>query len=245
MFEHKMRMRRRPKIAITTRLEVSTNRFYLARDYMEGVEAAGGTPILVSLIPNEDYIASVMEDVDGVLLPGSDSDVDPQIYGEQPHPKLGAVVPEKDATDLMVLAEAERLNLPVFGICFGMQSLNVSRGGTLIQDIDAQIENPLKHQQGAPRDRDSHAITIEEGSRLAALTDGLGEVRVNSHHHQSVAKIGENLKVTATAPDGVIECIEDTRNDRSVIGVQWHPELSWKANYLSSALFRDFVSRCG
>lgn len=211
---------------------------------MEGIEANGGTPILVSLIPNEEYIASVMDGVQGVLLPGCDSDVDPQLYGEQPHPKLGTVVPEKDATDLMVLAEAEKRHLPVFAICFGAQSLNVSRGGTLIQDIESQVPNCLKHEQGNPRDRASHSIAIEKGSRLARLADGLKEIRVNSHHHQAIKDVGENLRITAKAPDGIVECVEDSRNDRHVIGVQWHPELSWRCDPISSALFHNFVAAC-
>ncbi len=237
-------MAKRPKIAVTTRLELATNRFYLARDYTEAIAAFGGTPLMISLIPDVDYIASVMEGVDGVLLPGSDSDVDPLLYGQEPHPRLGPVVMEKDATDLLVLEEAEKRNLPVFAICFGMQSLNVSRGGTLIQDIGSQVEGCLKHEQGIPRDRASHTITIEKGTRLFQLSGKATQVRVNSHHHQAVAMLGNNLKAAAYAADGVVECIQDTRNGSYVVGVQWHPELSWRMDALSRGLFQDFVKNC-
>ena len=138
------------------RIEQTTHRFYLGRDYSEAVEAAGGLPIHISLIPKAEYIESVVAQLDGILLPGSDSDVDPLRYGQQPHPQLGTVQTIKDETDLLVIAAAERRRIPIFAICFGMQVLNVSRGGTLIQDINSQVPNAIKHEQGAPRDRPAH-----------------------------------------------------------------------------------------
>lgn len=237
-------MARRPRIGVTTRLELETGRFYLGRDYCEGVEAFGGVPVLVNLIPKADYIAEVVADLDGILLPGSDSDVDPAYFGEQPHPQLGHVVPEKDETDRLVLAEVEKRNIPLFAICYGMQALNVHRGGSLIQDIASQVKNHVKHQQGVPRARNSHALKVEKGSLLSRLAKGIDKVSVNSHHHQAVNKVGKNLRATAWATDGIIECIEDTRKGRFVVGVQWHPELSWASDTLSTALFKEFVAAC-
>lgn len=225
------------------RLELETRRFYLGRDYSEAVEAAGGLPVHLPLIPDAEYIREVTNGLDGILLPGSDSDVDPAYFGEDPHPKLKRVVPEKDLTDSLVLARAEELHLPVFAICYGMQALNVSRGGSLIQDIDSQVENNVKHEQGLPLDRNSHRIDIAKGGILAGLTNGR-EVKVNSHHHQAIRSVGRHLVVTATARDGVIECIEDDRNGRFAIGVQWHPELSWRTDELSASLFEVFIAEC-
>lgn len=245
--EHKCFMNRRPRIGLTMRLELTTRRFYLGRDYSEAVEAAGAVPVHLSLIPDHNYISSAVDGLDGILLPGCDSDIDPQLYGEEPHPRLGPVVPEKDKMDLMVLAEAERLNLPVLAICYGMQSLNVSRGGTLIQDIESQVENAIKHEQGVPRDRNSHNIEIGEGgllSGLPAFRDSNGTLRVNSHHHQAVKAMGENMRAVAWAKDGIIESIEDTREGRFALGVQWHPELSWTNDPLSRDLFKVFVDEC-
>ena len=119
------------------RIELETNRFYLARYYSEAVEAAGGLPVHIPLIPSADFVNGVMNSLDGLLLPGSDSDMDPLRYGREPHARLGSVHPEKDETDLLTLAAAEKQAMPVFAICFGLQSLNVSRGGTLIQDIES------------------------------------------------------------------------------------------------------------
>lgn len=234
---------RRPRVGITMRLELSTDRFYLGRFYSEAVEAAGAVPVHISLIPQPQYISAIMDSLDGILLPGSDSDVDPLRYGAQPHPQLGSVVPIKDEIDLLVLEEIERRNLPLFAICFGMQILNVFRGGTLIQDIAAQLPNAIKHEQGPPRDRPSHSITLDKNSLLAALAKADDAV-VNSHHHQAIETVGENLKATAWASDGLIEAVEDTRPDRFALGVQWHPELGWQEDELSQALFSQFVQAC-
>lgn len=223
------------------RIEQTTNRFYLGRDYSEAVEAAGGLPIHISLIPNADYIDSVVAQLDGILLPGSDSDVDPLRYGQQPHPQLGTVQTIKDETDLLVIAAAERRRIPIFAICFGMQVLNVSRGGTLIQDINSRVPGAIKHEQGAPRDRLSHGIWLNENTRLSNIARVL-DARVNSHHHQAIESIGANLAATAWAPDGIIEALEDPRPDRFIVAVQWHPELGWQNDLFSQRLFRAFVN---
>jgi putative glutamine amidotransferase len=223
------------------RLELETDRFYLARYYSEAVEAAGGAPVHISLIPKSDYISSVMDELDGVLLPGSDSDIDPSRYGAEPHPNLGGVHPVKDETDLLVLDEIEKRRLPLFAICFGLQALNVSRGGTLIQDIPSQLPNAIKHQQGAPRDRPSHAIKLQQSSLLFSLASG-ERVFVNSHHHQAVERVGRDLVATAWSSDGLIEAVEDTRPERFALGVQWHPELGWERDRLSQALFKRFIA---
>jgi putative glutamine amidotransferase len=233
----------RPRIGITMRLELSSDRFYLARYYSEAVEAAGGAPMHISLIPQQKYISAIMDALDGVLLPGSDSDVDPLRYGAEPHPQLGSVVPVKDETDLLVLEEIERRKLPLFAICFGMQILNIFRGGTLIQDIPTQLSNAIKHEQGPPRDRPSHTVTLGKKSLLAALAKNDSAV-VNSHHHQAIENVGDDLKATAWAADGLIEAIEDTRPNHFVLGVQWHPELGWQKDELSRNLFSQFVKAC-
>jgi len=231
----------RPRIGITMRIELETNRFYLSRYYSEAVEAAGGLPVNIPLIPRADYIAGVMDSLEGVLLPGSDSDMDPQRYGQQPHLQLGSVHPLKDQTDLLVLAEIEKRRTPLFAICYGIQSLNVSRGGTLIQDIVSQVPNEMKHEQGVPRDRHSHRVRILEDSTLGKLACS-EDAPVNSHHHQAVETLGRELVATAWATDGIVEAVEDPRSDRYVVGVQWHPELGWEQDELSRALFDRFVS---
>ncbi|MDQ2921335.1 MAG: gamma-glutamyl-gamma-aminobutyrate hydrolase family protein [Acidobacteriota bacterium] len=231
----------RPRIGITTRLEVETDRFYLSRNYSEAVEAAGGVPVHISLIPRREYISAIMDGLDGMLLPGSDSDVDPLRYGAEPHARLGSVVTIKDETDLLVLEEIDNRGMPLFAICFGMQVLNVFRGGTLIQDIESQVPRAIKHEQGVPRDRPSHNIKLAKSGLLSSLVKG-ERVVVNSHHHQAIDKVGSNLVATAWTSDKLIEAIEDPRPETFVLGVQWHPELGWMQDLLSQALFDRFIA---
>lgn len=241
-------MAKRPRIGITMRLEMETHRFYLGRDYSEVIEACGGVPVHLALIPKPEYIAEAMSGLDGILLPGSNTDVDPRFYDEEPHPKLGTIIPEKDATDWLVLAEIERLRLPLLAICFGMQALNVYRGGTLIQDIESQVKDCIKHEQGIPATRTSHGLKIEKGSILSTLPSvktAKETVRVNSSHHQAIRKVGKNLRAVAWATDGVIESVQDTRKGRFVLGVQWHPELTFGRDRLSREIFGLFIEKCG
>ncbi len=223
------------------RHELETERFYLARYYSEAVEAAGGVPVHLSLIPRVEYVASVLGRLDGVLLPGSASDVDPLRFGQEPHQRLGQVHPLRDETDSLVLTEVEARQLPLFAICFGIQIWNVSRGGTLIQDIDSQWPDAVKHEQGAPRGRRSHSLRLLEGSLLAELAGGL-TTHVNSHHHQAIESLGTNLRATAWSPDGLVEGVEDVRDDRWAVGVQWHPEIDWQDDEFSTRLFNNFVN---
>ncbi len=232
----------RPRIGIPMRIDYATERFYLSRHYSEAIEAAGGVPIHISLIPSEEYIAATLENVDGILLPGSDSDVDPLRYGQQPHQALGTVHAIKDETDLLVIAAGEKGQIPLLAICFGMQILNVYRGGALIQDIQAQLPGAIKHEQGTPRDRPSHSVRLLEESLLSTIV-GSNDLLVNSHHHQGIEVIGRDLVATAWAPDGLVEALEDPRSDRFVVAVQWHPELGWNKDPFSQELFKRFVEQ--
>jgi putative glutamine amidotransferase len=229
----------RPLIGITTRLSAEEN-FYLRRYYAEAVEGAGGAPVYIPLIPDRVYLSALCERLDGLVLSGSNSDLDPVYYGEEPHQKLGAVLPDRDETDLILLEVAERLATPVLGICFGMQSLNVARGGSLIQDLASQMPEAVKHEQGQVINRPSHHIRIEARSMLAELA-GSETARVNSFHHQAINKVGRDLQVIARAPDGVVEAIIDPRQDRFILGVQWHPEVGWEKDKFSQAIFKKFI----
>lgn len=233
-------VRERPRIGITMRIELETNRFYLARDYSEAVEASGGIPVHISLIPQMDYVSAVMDSLDGVLLPGSDSDVDPQRYGNEPHAKLGSVHPLKDETDALVLDQIAARGTPLLAICFGMQVFNVIRGGTLIQDIETQIPDAIRHQQGKPRDHRTHRVRLLEGSILSNLAEA-ESLMVNSHHHQAIEKVGKGLIATAWTSDGLIEALEAPQDEQFMLAVQWHPEIGWQQDKFSKAIFERFV----
>jgi putative glutamine amidotransferase len=222
------------------RHELETERFYLARAYSEALESVGGAPVHLSLIPKAEYVETIVDKLDGVLLPGSASDVDPLRYGREPHRRLGAVHPLRDEIDALVLREVERRAMPLLAICFGLQIWNVYRGGTLIQDIESELPDAIRHEQGAPRGRRSHRVRLLPESNLAELAGGESAL-VNSHHHQAIETVGEGLRATAWTSDGLIEALEDQRTDRWALGVQWHPEIEWEGDAFSTNLFDSFI----
>ncbi len=175
-------------------------------------------------------------------FPGSPADVAPERYHAARRPECAESDPDREKTDSALLENAFAEGKPVLAICFGVQSLNVFLSGSLIQDIPTEVRTDIQHkwerEQGAPEP--FHLIKIEPGSRLAQLA-GKNEVRVNSSHHQSVLKPGRDLRVTAHAPDGVIEAVEWTGDANWVTGVQWHPERMIKDDLLAQALFRELV----
>jgi putative glutamine amidotransferase len=239
-------MRRRPKIGITTRLELDSGRFYLDRRYSEAVEMSGGLPVMIPLIPEEGYIESLFAQIDGLLLPGSNTDIDPAYYNEEPDPALGTVIPEKERTDLLALKYAFEKGIPVLAICFGMQVLNVFCGGSLIQDLRSEGIDAVKHDQGVPYERNSHSVRIDHGLILksfSSVAEAHGEIRVNSSHHQAVRNIGSGLAAVGYSSDGVVEAIEGVDDGHWVLGVQWHPEMTFSFDPVSKEIFKIFVER--
>jgi len=229
----------KPWIGIPTRFQDdhTTGKIRL---YLDPILWAGGLPVMIPTFTSPSNLLEYARRLDGVLLPGSSSDIDPSCYGEAAHPKLGELVPDRDALDFTLLEYAEKANLPVLGICFGAQSLNVFRGGTLIQDIPAIVAEPVAHDDhGDPQQPARHFVRLNKGSLLERLA-GKDLVEVNSFHHQSAGKVGKDLQAVATAPDGVIEALEDTFG-RFVVGVQWHPERGFQQDAFAQALFTTFV----
>jgi putative glutamine amidotransferase len=231
----------RPIVGLPCRFNWETNYYELRETYADAIYAAGGTPLLVPLIPKSEFIDSIIDNLDAICLSGAVNDVDPLRYGREPKPGLGPVVPRRDETDMMLLTAAEQRSLPVLAICFGIQSLNVYRGGTLIQDIATEVKGALKHLQGEVFTRRSHTINITEDSLLAKLA-GSSQALVNSHHHQAIDIVGRDLEPIAWASDGVIEAVINTRPDQFVMGVQWHPEVGWQDDPLSQSIFSQFIA---
>jgi putative glutamine amidotransferase len=233
----------KPWIGIPTRYHEKTEYIGQIRYYLDAVLWAGGLPLMIPSTTDEDVVRAYAERVDGILLPGSPTDIDPHVYGEEPHPKLGKRYPERDATDFALLEFSEKQNKPLLGICFGVQSLNVYRGGSLVQDIPSVVEAPVFHDTDDAADNPAvparHLVRISEDSLIARLA-GKTQVEVNSYHHQAVQNTGHDLKAVAHAPDGVVEAIEDTRG-RFIVGVQWHPERGFREDPLSQALFKSFI----
>ena len=212
-------------------------------DYEEAVRRAGGEVRILNY--DTDRPAAVVKEVDGILLPGGD-DVTPSLYGDEPHPKFEAAEPGRDAYELELAKRAGDADVPLFAICRGIQVLNVARGGTLVQDIPSQLPDAIPHEVRDTPFTIAHDVWVSEGTLLHELLreriDG-DACPVNSRHHQAVQKIGEGLVVSATAPDGVIEAVEDP-SKRFCLGVQWHPENFYRTGEFR-ALFEAFVAAAG
>lgn len=235
----------KPRIAITadTFMDVtnSTNLRrapYVSRDLVEVLSVLGCIPFILPDVPNaigEDYF----ELYDRLIIHGG-PDVDPHLFGEEPHREIGMVNYKRDVFERELIQAAVKVRKPVLGICKGAQIINVALGGNLYQDIEAQCENSyIKHSQEAPGGYPTHSITLAKDSFLHAVL-GLNTL-VNSRHHQAIRDVAPTLRATATSLDGIVEGIENS--DASVVGVQWHPENMWREHEDMYALFEAFVSK--
>jgi len=210
------------------------------RGYTEGVEEASGLPVLLPNSEDPSLAASYVDRIDGLLLTGGD-DVHPALFGETPNPKIDLVDERRDRFEIALLRAARERGMPVFGICRGIQLMNVALGGDLYQDLPSQRESAIGHAQKTLREGPWHEIEVRPGTRLAEV---LGETRtaVNSYHHQACRGVAPGLLVTATTPDGVIEAVEDPAHP-FFLAVQWHPEVLEGGNAVSSRrLFAAFVA---
>jgi putative glutamine amidotransferase len=214
-------------------------------DYQEAIRRAGGEPWVLDQAV--DRPEDVIRSANGLLLAGG-GDVGPEIYGAAPHPTYHAAEPGRDAYEIELIRRALEADVPVFAICRGIQVLNVARGGTLVQDIPTEVPGALEHKLTVPPHEPftlAHEVWVEDGSLLARLmgeADGAESRQVNSRHHQAVNTVGEGLVASATAPDGVIEAVED-RTRRFCVGVQWHPENFYRTGEFR-ALFEGFIKAC-
>jgi putative glutamine amidotransferase len=208
--------------------------------YLRAIEAAGGEPVVVPLKSSPEEIARIVTSCAAVLLPGSKADVDPQKYGTAKAPETAPADQPRDAADELLLQDAYNLHKPVFGICYGLQSLNVWRSGTLVQHIHSSVN----HSAGAKVEV-AHKVAVATASLLAdQILSGqqTTSIPVNSSHHQSADIVGDGLRAVARCPeDGVIEAIEGTASGHYVLAVQWHPERTFDQDRTSRRLFQAFV----
>ncbi len=261
-----------PRIAIP--MPHSIDREYAERaipQYERAVRQAGGEPVRVWLDQEPAAIMTLIKNCDGVLLPGSNADVDPSKFGATRSPRTATADPRRDAVDALLLQDAYNLRKPVLGICYGLQSLNVYRSGSLIQHIPdflpEELRTRVNHEAGKTV-AVAHTVEIQRDSKLAEFVDGKEReghgfspadkdsggnralapeenklvVSVNSSHHQSASTIGEGLRIAARCPDdGIIEALEGTAPDHFVLAVQWHPERSVDEDEPSQAIFRALI----
>ena len=227
-----------PRIGVpyrTRKEEVTTGTDKIEK-YLEAVRDAGGQPVPISLAASPGGLARLASSLDGIVLAGSPADVEPSRYGAPRHAKCADADDDRERIDFALLELCFAARKPVLAICYGIQSLNVFLSGTLIQDVPAEIGARVAHSNDSEAIPDTfHSIAIETGSRIGKMV-GSRETMVNSSHHQAVLVPGNGLRITARAPDGVIEAVEWIRDENWVVGVQWHPERMMESDLLGRAL---------
>lgn len=219
---------------------------YAPHDVKEAFIKLGAIPLIIAFPDDVSKVDQLAQDyvqlIDGLMLPDG-PDVDPTFYGEEPHPKIGMTLYQKDRFEIALIKAALAADKPIFGICRGIQIMNVAMGGTLYQDLESQYpELKIQHPQATLGQFATHHVELTAGSKLAKLY-GQSTIKVNSRHHQAVKAVGKGLKVTAVAPDGVVEGMESTDTDL-FLGVQWHPENMWQQEDPQQlVVFQDFLDR--
>ena len=232
-------MASRPRIAIP--VPTSFDPAYNAQswpEYAAAVERSGATAVRVELLA--DHNALRRQAFDGILLPGSGADVNPERYGHPRQPESAPPDPAREEVDRILLEQVETGAIPLLAICFGLQSLNVHRGGTLVQHLAPM---PVNHRAGRPV-LDAHSAQVSPGTKLhgIAAEHGGQRIMVNSSHHQAIGAVGTDLVISArSVEDGVVEAVEDPSH-RWLVGVQWHPERTFDHTPVSRALFEQFVA---
>ena len=212
----------KPIIALTCDID-EESRIRLLQSYCDAIRIGGGTPIIIPPTTDKEEIEELLQQTNakGVILTGG-ADIDPTFFNEERHPKIGRISRQRDEYEFAVLEVAEKCDIPILGICRGLQVINVAYGGTITQDMPSQLgEEYSLHDQQIPTTEAIHRVTFTPNSQIASLFEQY-KVNTNSHHHQCIGKIGKNLMITGRTDDGIIEAIES--KTAKTIAVQFHPE---------------------
>ena len=236
---------KKPIIGVTPLFDIALQSMWMFCGYFEGIEDAGGIPVMLSIKNGPSELDRLLDVVDGIILPGG-QDICPSYYGEKASSFCGPTLPSLDETEILLAKSAFERSVPLLGICRGCQLINVAMGGTLHQDINETVKRdiPILHSQKniIPKKDPAHSISIIKDSRLFECF-GKESIWVNSFHHQANKSIAPVLAATAYADDGIVEAVECISNDRFLLGVQWHPELMFRHNEDARKLFKYFIDR--
>ncbi|PAV28023.1 gamma-glutamyl-gamma-aminobutyrate hydrolase [Virgibacillus profundi] len=228
----------KPLIGVTSSMEMDQSHYAVTNRNIKAISRVGGIPLMLPyLLEDIDQIAN---EIDGLYLTGG-YDIDPILFGEEPHPKLGTIIPERDQFEFSLIKKLLEMGKPILGVCRGCQILNIVAGGDMYQDIYAQIDRELlQHTQKAPLKHGSHFVNVLKGSLLHQLT-GLEKFRINSWHHQANRSVPDTFQISGEASDGVIEAIESKAHP-FVLGLQWHPEGMDDEGSLK--IYQGFMAAC-
>lgn len=232
---------RKPIIGVFSLWDDEKESLWMLPGYLNGLRAAGAVPLILPLELDETEALQLYALCDGLLFTGG-HDVAPARYGAEQSPLCGTVCRARDELEALLFRHAFADDKPVLGICRGIQLINALRGGTLYQDLDAELPGALEHHMTAPYDRVCHEVRIERDGMLHTLL-GTEKLGVNSYHHQGVREVAAGLQVEATAPDGLIEALSCPER-RFLLAVQWHPEFNYRTEPTSEKIFRAFVKSC-
>ena len=213
--------------------------YFLRGRYIRAIEELGGVPLVLPLLAHHASRQRLLKQLDGLLITGSGPDLPPSLYGERQRYPFRIVSERRASFEFDMVHLARRANVPLLGICGGMQAMNVACGGSLFQDISSQVSTPLRHRQSTPATSLSHTVTVTPGSLLRRVVRSVS-MRVNSSHHQSVKGVAPSLIASALASDGIVEAIESPTH-RFFLGIQWHPEFLFDRHPLHRRLFEAFI----
>lgn len=233
----------RPIIGITPYMEKDQSRYMVTNANIKAIYEAGGIPVILPYLSENPELEQIADQIDGLYATGGD-DIDPTLFGEEPHPNLGTIIPKRDQFEIALVEKMLEKSKPILGVCRGSQILNIAAGGDMYQDIYAQIDKDLlQHSQNAPREHGSHFVHVLKGSLLHQIT-GIEKFRVNSIHHQANRNVPASFQISGKASDDVIEAIE-SKGHPFVLGVQWHPEAMAEAgDQTSLKIYQHFVEAC-
>jgi len=213
--------------------------YFLRGRYIRAIEELGGIPLILPLLADRSTRWRLLQQLDGLLLTGSGPDLPPSLYGERQRYPFGIVSERRASFELDLVHLAKQADVPLLGICGGMQTMNVACGGSLFQDISSQLSKPLQHRQRSAATNLSHTVVVAPGSLLRRIVRSMS-IRVNSSHHQSVKAVAPSLIASALAPDGIVEAIESPTH-HFFLGIQWHPEFLFERHPHHRKLFESFL----